>query len=90
MAPTAWAKCLSAHVLLVSLNPSSDGTSWLRRTGRPVSQAAHGNGMLALNCQFTRVTAIRLLSVADPEIAKHGAAWPSNPADSVASAKLRG
>lgn len=51
---------------------------------------AHSNGVLALNCQFTGITVIQLLSVTDPEIAQHGSASPSNPADSLASTQLRG
>lgn len=79
MAPNAQAGCLSAHVLPVSLNPSSERTSDLRRNARPksggggglTSPTAYGNRRPALNCQVRGFTGIWLLSTEDPEIAAH-------------------
>lgn len=79
MAPHARAGCLSAHVLPVSLNPSSERTSDLRRNARPKSggggglpsPTAYGNHRPALNCQVRGFTGIWLLSIGDPEIAAH-------------------
>lgn len=79
MAPNAQAGCLSAHVLPVSLNPSSERTSHLRRNECPKSggwgglpsPTAYGNSRPALNCQVRGFTVIRLLSMGDPEIAVH-------------------
>lgn len=98
MAPTAWVRCLSSHVLLVSLNPSSERTSHLWRNECPEpgsrpgpARTAHGNdrspqlSLSGLHCNLAAVSA-------DPEIGRHGASWPSNSAaaDSLASAELRG
>lgn len=58
--------------------------------GEALAQTAHGNSMLALNCQFTGFIVIWLLSVADPEIGTRRASWPSNPADNLANTKVRG
>ena len=77
MAPNAQAGCLSAHVLPVSLNPSPERTSHLRRNECPKSEGwrglpsltAYGNSMPALNCQFMGFTIIWMLSMGDPEIA---------------------
>lgn len=79
MAPNARAGCLSAHVLPVFLNPSSERTSHLRRHECPKSggwgglpsPTAYGNSMPALNCQFRGFALIWLLSMGDPEIAAH-------------------
>lgn len=79
MAPNAWAGCLSAHVLPVSLNPSSERTSDLRRNACPKSggggglpsPTAYGNRRSALNYQVRGFTGIWLLSIGDPEIAAH-------------------
>lgn len=97
MAPNAWAGSLSAHVLLVSLNPSPERTSHLRRNECPKSGGwrglqsltAYGNRKPALNCQFMGFTGIWLLSLGDPEIAAHRHSWPANPAHDVANAKIR-
>lgn len=70
---------MSAHVLPVSLNPSSERTSHLRRNECPKpggwrglpSLPAYGNRMPALNCQFVGFAIIRRLSMGDPEIAAH-------------------
>ena len=77
MAPTAWTGSVSAHVLLVSLNLSSERTRHLRRNECPKSGGGRGLQSLtacgdskpALNCQFTGFTVIWLLSPGDPEIA---------------------
>lgn len=79
MAPNAQAGCLSAHVLPVSLNPSSERTSHLRRNECPksggggglLSMPAYSNSRPALNCQVRGFTGIWLLSVGNPEIAVH-------------------
>lgn len=98
MAPNAWAGCLSAHVLLVSFNLSSERTSYLRRNECPKpggwkgwpSLTAYGNSKPALHCQFMGFTIIWLLSLRDPKIATRRDSWPSNSACDLANTKIRG
>lgn len=71
MALNARVRCLSAHVLLVFLNPSPEKTRGLTRDECPKSEGGsrlhpplpEANSTLALNCQFMVFTAVCLLSM---------------------------
>lgn len=89
MVPTAREKCLCTHVLLVSPNLSSRRTS---HPGERVSSVGREAGRAQLRLPTATAHTYPALSaqelslgsgccqLADPEIGRHEACWPSNTA----------